>query len=510
MATQQQQASLPDGHTKAADTSTGRDEIERGSIAWVRRLVEGFMRSKTAQTLTATHFKSEVVELSDDSAKDRVYCIRKNIFLAMRGDIPVPPEAEAAYNDKIKYRLMKDLDKAWKSIEPKAKNRRRSARDPNQFISESLELRMSGRATGGRSGRVELVPTIWVRCPEHQQASMKKALRDNCMGWAHSTELGKIMVGDAAKLLSSEASSPFEMPVGRGMLLESPRFAGVTLHLEIEDVATLTSIEGIFCRATLVQDGVVRSQKLSTIGGVVSIDGRPFGLTSAHAMFGNLWDSLCGSGGGVIEGDGIAQEAVRLNHSNLVEPNNLSSEDSSDEEDFSCYAEFARKPPAPSPMPKRWIAVELGDVANFLGLKATPMQGEQSVPPAIMFFKDGFKSDFALIRLDSISKSLGAGQSVWATNVDRADTAKNIDPGPVLIRLGEEEVPGTLLAYSAGLGIFKVSIPTQHVQLLQPLGKLLHGFLMTLPSLHCVTPINLWSLTQNTYSTRVFWSMGRP
>ena len=195
------QSSLPDGPTKQdMGRATSKDETDRGSKIGLRWLMEKVKSSKAAPNLSATDSQGEVVDLSDASAKDKVYCIGENIFLAMRDVVPVPPKAESVYNDKIKYRLMKDIEKALQSIELKVKPGRRSARDPNQFVSESLELRMSGRATGGRNGQVVLRPTIWVRCSKHQQAGMKKALKDDCMAWAHCTEFGEVMVGDAAKL----------------------------------------------------------------------------------------------------------------------------------------------------------------------------------------------------------------------------------------------------------------------------------------------------------------------
>lgn len=466
-----QRPSLPSGQLKGS-TATRTD---RGSFAWVRRIAEKFKSSGRTQTQTIQYFGSETVDLSNQSAKDKVYNIlNTDIFFGMRDAVPVPREAQAVFDERIVHRLKKDLDQAWKAIQPKSTSRLRNTRTPNQFISELVELRMSGRAAGGRNGRVELVPTIWVRCTAWQRAGMEEALDATCMKWAHETEFGRIMVGDTAKLLSSDASSSYEIPVGRGVPLDQHRLDGITLHLEIEDVATRTSVEGMLCRATLMKGGVVRSQKLSTIGGILDVGGRPFGLTSAHGILGNLWDALCMEGYILPGADSIADETFGFDRNAPPESNNISSGGSSDEDDFSCYAEFAMKPPHPPPAPPRkWIEVEIGDVANFLSLKAIAVKGEDGVPSTVLLINDGLKSDFALVRLDSISNHMGkdAPTNTLSTSVIGYEASEIIAPGPVSIHLRNMEVEGIVLENPASLDIFGVSMSTQYIQLPQPLRK---------------------------------------
>ncbi|KAK4184602.1 major facilitator superfamily domain-containing protein [Podospora australis] len=462
------QSRLPNGHISNGKAVVAGDEKDRGSVAWVRRIVDKFKssgkRQVQVQQPTVQHFKTEVVELSDATSKDKVYNIRKtDMFLAYRVAVPVPPEAQACY-EQHKYNLMRDLDAAWRVIEAESASRARDARSPNQFISECLELRMSGRATGGSNGRVELAPTIWVRCSKHQKTRLEKALESTSMRGMHTTEFGRVMVGDAAKLNSTDASSPYDIPVGSGMTLDS--FNGIsleniTLHLEVEDPSSRLTLEGLSLRATLMQDGIVRSQNISKIGGLLSIDGHPVGLTTAHGILGNLWDALNNAGSTDLGGSVIAQEPVDIE--------DTSSAESSDDE-FSCYAEFAHKRTQPASTPRKWIDVELGEEANFLGLKAIPVKGG-GVPSTISFIKDIRKSDYALIHLDNIIKRLGMNSlsSGSMTTVDRFEATDNIPPGPVVIRLGEVDIGGLLLEHPASLEIFGVSIATQYIQLLKPM-----------------------------------------
>lgn len=457
---------------------TAPDE-SRGSRYWVRQAAKKFRLSGRTQTGTQRihHFGKEVVDLSSESAKDKVYNtdLDLEMFFGERDVVLVPDKAQKVFN-AFKGRLVKDLDGAWKAKEPKATSRSGDPRNPGHFISELVELRMSGRSEHGPNGHVDLAPTIWVRCSAEQMGSMRKALDEPSISWIHDTKFGTIMLGEAAQLLSTDASSSrYEIPTGPGIPLGPDLLDGITLHLEIEDVSARSSVEGIFFRATLMQGGVVRSQKLSTIGGVLNVGGRPVGVTSAHGILGNIWDAALNKEDELLPRvDAIAGETPEHDRNSARGPNNIaSSGGSSEEDDLSCYAKFTRRPPQPStPPPRKWIEVELGDVANFLGLKAIMVKVDDSVPSTVVFIEDVVKSDFALVRLDSISKHLGTGAPAPSTSVIGYETSNAITPGPVLIHLRGREVEGTVLAHPASLEIFGISLPTQYVRLPQPLREL--------------------------------------
>ena len=471
---------------RRAKTRSGRlkgqviaEDETRGSRAWMRQAKEKFRLSGRTQTGAQPihHFGKEVVDLSSPSAKDKVYNtdMDRKMFFGERDVVLVPEKAQKVFKT-FKGRLEMDLDRAWKAIEPKSTSRSVDPRNPGHFISELVELRMSGRSEHGPDGHVDLVPTIWVRCSEEQMESMKKALDDTSISWIHTTKFGRIMLGEAAMLLSRDASSHhYEIPVGRGIPLGPNLLDGITLHLEIEDVSARTSVEGMFFRATLMKGGVVRSQKLSTIGGVLNVGGRPVGVTSAHGILGNIWDAALSKEGELLPGvDPIAGETSEHDRNSARGPNKtLSSGGSSEEDDLSCYAKFTRRPPQPStPPPRKWIEVELGDVANFLGLKAIMVKVDDGVPSTVVFIEDVVKSDFALVRLDNISNHLRTGGPPLSTSVLEYETSNTITPGPVLIRLGDREVEGTVLAHPASLKIFGISLSTQYVRLPQPLREL--------------------------------------
>lgn len=472
---QRQRPGLPDTQLNGNLT-----EVIIGSKVWVRRITEKFRSSRRIEATAISSFGSEVVDLTDQSAIGRVYNLRKDIFLAERDAVPVPPEAKRAFEDTILSRLETDLKEAWRVIESNPTSKQRTLRTPNQNILERAELRMSGKATGGRRhGRVELVPTIWVRCPESHRADMERALDDGCMKWAHECGFGRVMVGDAAKLRSTDIPlSAHEIPRGRGISLDG--LDDFRLHIEIEDPSSGASVEGVLCRVTLMQGPVVRSQKHSTLGGVLDIGGRPFGVTSAHAILGNLWDSHHVEDGSFPRNDPVAGEsddAEMIGLDRRASPpegqSSASSQSSLDEDDLNFYAEFAKKQTCLSTLPSRkWIEVDLGDVANFLGLKALFVKGDDGTSSTVVFVKDVLKSDFALLSLDRLLHHVVTEASQLSTSVVGYEMSDIVGPGPVLIRLRDRDLEGTVLSRPARLDIFGISVSTQYIQLREtlPLG----------------------------------------
>ena len=400
-------------------------------------------------------------------SSEKVYCIPKTkTFVALPTEIPVPQEAKDLFEKQIKSLLLADLEEAKRYIESTSTGKR----DPNSYIFEPLVLRMSGSATGGRNGTVTLSPTIWVRCSPAQQKSMRKALKKSCMKWAHNTEFGQVMVS-AARLLSSDPPG-WEVPVGTGVAIDS--LEGFTLHLEIEDPSTLhreARLHGILCRATVMHGSVIFSQNLSRIGGLITVDGRTLGMTSAHGIFGSLWDML--QSNGEIRGANVQTEGhPELSSSGSPDPDDdESDEDSSGESagDYSYYEEFALKPPGPvKTTSTSWLEVRIGGIANFLGLKAI-LTSEDSELSTIIFINDVVKSDFALVEM---GPALGMTSLPAVPTISSRETQNIVPEGPVELQLGGgETLDGLLLEGAEGLEIFGVPIPTQTVQLAEPPGR---------------------------------------
>ncbi|KAK1830588.1 hypothetical protein QBC39DRAFT_372631 [Podospora conica] len=363
-------------------TGDGRIPAQETTIA------EPNLATADAQTQDATKWNVEL-----PLSSEKLYCIpQTNIFVALPTEVPVPPEAQELFDKQFKSLLLADLEEAKRYIESTSTGKR----DPNNYIFEPLVLRMSGSpASRERDGTVTLSPTIWVRCSPAQQKGMRKALQKSCMKWAHNTEFGEIVVS-AARLLSSNPPGWWEVPTGTGSAINS--FEGFTLHFEIEDPSARhqeTPLHGILCRATIMHGSVIFSQNLSRIGGLITVNGRTLGLTSAHGIFGSMWDMLQSDSD--IQGDLAQTEDEHASSDGGSSDGGLSNPDdddidqeSSDESahDYSCYTEFTLKPPDPvEAKSTSWLEVHLGGAANFLGQKAI-LAAENTDLSTIIFIKD--------------------------------------------------------------------------------------------------------------------------
>ncbi|KAK3339869.1 hypothetical protein B0T25DRAFT_523546 [Lasiosphaeria hispida] len=386
----------------------------------------------------------------------------------MHSAIPVPSGAKEMFDRDIKGRLQRDLEEAKKQVE-RVIARGLGFRRADDWIMEEPALRMSGEATGGAAGSVILSPRIWICCSKRYRRQVKKALSHPFHNWAQNTEFGTIMVGDSAKLLArSEAITESslgagDMPSGSGIEL-SP---GLSLHLEIEHVEPNIPISGLFCRATAMCDGVIISQKLSTIGGVIEVDGHQFGITTAHGMLDGVRDQL--------------YQHIHPNQQgeNLVDQGEYSDDESdSSSEGYNCYATYRRMPPAAGPKPRnisKWTPVGIGSVANFLGLKlVSSRMGDASNTKVCI--DNALKSDFALLELGDARKTRtngyneDPGRPGAIGSVTAAAETNGLSSGPVKIVLGPRlVVSGTLLADGGCLNVLDVAMQTRIIDLDSPL-----------------------------------------
>ena len=404
-------------------------------------------------------------------SSSKVYCIPKtNIFVGLPSEIPVPPEAKAVFEQKVKALLLADLDQARKYIESTSPGRR----DPNSYIFEPVVLRMSGRAASGRDGAVKLSPTIWVRCSPAQRQSMQKAIGESCMKWAHKTEFGEIMVENSARLLSSNQLE-YQVPAGVGAPLDG--LGGFRLYLEIEDpLSRKTLPHGTLCRATIMDGSAIFSQNLSRIGGLITVDGNPFGLTTAHGILGSVWDMLWNDEDPhklSLPPTGEPPQSFTGDPPSKTTQDGGSTDDISGD-DYSCYADFTVKSTESTETKQttKWVEVQLRGVANFLGVKALPGNNPWTdTPTTIVFVKDFLKSDFALIGMDSAWELPVPMEPAAASAVRGVYRSGPLLQGPVEVDIGEElRLNGLLLSEPSSLDILGVSLPTRIIQLAQPLG----------------------------------------
>jgi len=422
--------------------------------------------------------KSVTISLGP-TALATVYNIEKNIFIAKRGRVQVPQDALERFDKDVKQRLINDLREVREQFNLTTGSifaLRRGVVDDSVY--EPVEIRMSGRATGGENGHVTLLPTIWVRCPANCRRRMKRALRDPGLAWTKGTGFGKIMVADSASLLAAKGTSSGTASSDKhfyGLALAG----GVILHLHISIMSTSRSANGLICQSTLRKGGDVEENHLnySRLGGILFIDGRPVGITSAHRILNGAWDS-------VIQAKGLLPEAMSEGpKTNEPDPDwtdpdsvaELSTIGSRPSADYHCYDAYRLRPPSPVTMSvssNEMVAADLGEVLNLAGIKVSPVRtGGASYCSVVV--DSSVASDFALVDLGERGNTLVneyQDESGFCTQIRNVIPKANLAPGPVKILLNPT-VDAVLLPDSTSLEIGGTSVPTKLLQLEKPLGK---------------------------------------
>ncbi|KAK4442669.1 hypothetical protein QBC34DRAFT_224960 [Podospora aff. communis PSN243] len=433
------------------------DETSQSSFLSDTPLPPVTLPSRDPPSPTPSRFSTEPLPLSCSD----IYNLNRNIFVAREDsrNITVPREAVDIFERDIKGRLSKDLEEARKKVE-RSVVRGASLRRADDWIFGEPMIRMSGMATGGATGCVTLSPTIWVRCSRRYHRQVKKALLHPFLDWTRSTEFGSIMIGDAAKLLARSKLSESDDITLRDDGIELD--ASTKLYLDVDKDAIKSSSNGILCRATVARHGTIPAQRHSTIGGIIYINGRPYGITTAHAMFDHVWDEA--NKGFNFDSPRPSYESSRDDYS---QSGTVSSRPS---EDYGCYAQFRMKPSVPAPNPsevRRWAPASIGCVANFLSLQLDSTSGTDGERTTIRV-DAAAKSDIALI---SLGDKRHGKQNVYDSSrgsafVNTLAEEEDLQYGPVEVILGKGAVvSGTLLSEGNCLTTLGVPIPTRVVGL---------------------------------------------
>ncbi|KAK3367814.1 hypothetical protein B0H63DRAFT_565698 [Podospora didyma] len=410
----------------------------------------------------------------EEWAPDKIYNVERKLFVARDDQIPVPAEANEIFKRDIEVRLRNDLKKIQRMVESRAIH---GFRQPSHWIFEfDPFIRMSGEASGGKNGQVTLSPTIWIRCSKHNQKQVKKALKDPFLNWLKSTPFGAVQVGDAAILLVNPSQQDDAVD-GRVEFSEHgiPLSASLVLFVHLEHVtSSVTSVNGLMCRATVTnRNGMVLTQKYSTIGGVIYVCGRRFALTTAHGMLDALWNSLQ-SGVANSEDEWEVGYENESSTSGGSDHNGDSDDEISDtsSESYTCYEAYRLKQLTPldtSLNKTDWLPADMAVVSEFLGLSLKVHYGHHDERP-ISYASGLLPWDFALVELgrafDTQTNMYGDG--VELTVIERR---VEVEPGEVTLILARGSVAkGTLLVASGSLSILGNVMETRVICLDQPLG----------------------------------------
>lgn len=434
----------------------------------------------SAESNEGEELAGSVTIILGPTALSTVYNIEKNIFVAKRGLVQVPRDAIERFDKEVKQRLINDLREVREQLSRTSGSifaLRRGAVDASVY--EPVEIRMSGRATGGEHGQVTLLPTIWVRCPTGCRRKMKKALRDPGLAWTKGTGFGKIMVADSASLLAATGSRDGAANMNtathsQGLALG----AGLTLHVHVAAPPRSRSANGLICRATLRRnDGTVQDQfNYSRLGGVLYIDGRPVGITSAHRILDGAWHALIPVGGRspIINLENSKAAVPDADGTDVESITDLSTIGSRVSTDYQCYDAYRLHPSILATATislDDMVPVEIGEVLNLAGIKVVPVQDGR--PHLSIVMSNDVASDFALVDISGIGDGLVneyEDERGLRVRIHTVEPKASLSQGPVTILLSPN-VEAELLTDAGTLEIAGTSVSTRLLQLECPLGK---------------------------------------
>ena len=150
---------------------------------------------------------------------------------------------------------------------------------------------MSGYASSPSSTYVALVPRIWVLYDHDRwKKEIKKFVGE--LEWLKHEGFGPVEIRKGSPRLATLNPPLFVegLPMHPDQGFALPGDVCLYLHAELRPD---TSAVGLLCCATVTKKGAVCGQRISRIGGMVSIDSqRKLAITTAHGMLKLAWDSF--------------------------------------------------------------------------------------------------------------------------------------------------------------------------------------------------------------------------
>lgn len=183
--------------------------------------------------------------------------LKKKFYVGKMRLLPCPPSLTARWESEIYPRLMNDLLAvlSWST--------------PNEFF--EAELRMAGYARNERTARLK--PTVCIRCTSKGcRKDFEKAVKD--LDYLNSFSQGNVEVRLGAPRL---ATSGNEFPEQRECVVQWDR------RLQVQDSTSGSSACGLKLRV-VAETGSKTYENISTIGGLVNVNNKVYGLTTAHGI----------------------------------------------------------------------------------------------------------------------------------------------------------------------------------------------------------------------------------
>ncbi|CAJ0553170.1 Ff.00g116820.m01.CDS01 [Fusarium sp. VM40] len=363
-------------------------------------------------------------------------------------DIVRPDTTELEnWHQRIEPRLLTDIKEFQKKMMKSSKVRWGRS---GPLISP--QLRMSGHSVTGTT-TITLLPCIWILYDKAKwKRDVQKFVRE--LEWLECEGFGKIEVHKGANLAALDGPSfvsGLDLDETQALHLQD----GTSLHLHLESPQGVSAC-GLLCCATLTRHGAVLDQRLSRIGGLISVDGVNFGATTAHGLMECLW------GRGSETADS-SNESCDLESLGSDGSDSEMSQDQSDEEE---YVELLGGINASSIT--GWDHSLMTGGIGFLDNHACDLESfiQQSraspeLPPEYNMVQNtngGFASsanqspvlrgsDFTLLRNGNIDdlKNTYTTKDLRTIEVDTVFTWDDASAGPVQLLLGHDQVLGGIL-----------------------------------------------------------------
>jgi hypothetical protein len=377
------------------------------------------------------------------------------------------------WHQRIKPRLLTDIKEFQKKMVKSSKVRWGRS---GPLISP--QLRMSGHSVTGTT-TITLLPCIWILYDKAKwKRDVQKFVRE--LEWLACEGFGNIEVHKGANLAALDGPSfvsGLDLDETRAMHLQD----GTSLHLHLESPQGVSAC-GLLCCATLTSHGAVLDQRLSRIGGLISVDGVSFGATTAHGLMECLWDR----GSEIVDS---SDESCDLESMGSDGSDSGMSQDQSEEEEC---VELLGGINASSIT--GWDrCLKIGGI-SFLDDRASDLKSfvQQSCPsPELPQEYDmgqntngGFSSsanqspvlrgsDFTLLRNGNIDdlRNTYTTKDLGTIEVDTVFTWDDASAGPVQLLLGHDQVlGGILIPGSTSLVMHGFEFESRKVRTTAPLG----------------------------------------
>ncbi|KAJ4128919.1 hypothetical protein NW768_007443 [Fusarium equiseti] len=373
------------------------------------------------------------------------------------------------WEQQVRPRLCTDIKEFEKKMRSSRTFRGRGG------LSISPELRMSGHVEP--SNKVKLSPRIWILYGhERWRKSVQKFVKE--LEWLSLEDFGEVEVHFGGPRLSALESS--SMVLGLDFDTDHVHHLDdkTTLYLHVEEPQGVSAC-GLACCATIMRGGNIMSQRVSRIGGILCVNGKRFGVTTAHGMLEWFVDDYLNSQVGDVSSDDESLE-FQL---------------SSDEEDEGNISATYRKKSTGTGMRfhepdeatdtngiHRWSPVSKLGLTSYLQTRylLPPEKGvifQREIPEDPQGHEPSHRaalsSDFSLWGFQNTETLQNAYMKKDGQIVTINALGYNATEGPVQLLLGTDGLrQGILLPGTMSFFISGTQFKTRKIRITEPLGKL--------------------------------------